>query len=222
LTVGLRPLEEGLHACASANPEIALFLEEKSASSLELLEDKLSFRLGQPLPSLSFEAPIGAEQIIIILNQGNPITNLSSQDINDLFSGKIMNWQEINGINRSVQIWIYPEGDDVGSIFDAVVFHGYIRSAETQIAPDPQAMLEAVAEDVGAIGYLPKAWMATSQNAQLVKQAKIDDGLMEMLHQPILALSTGRPGPAEETLLACLQGGQGQKAIIDLYEPWQP
>ncbi len=223
ITPGLRPLEKALHACALAHPEIALFLEETPASSLNIRDGRLGFRLGEPPGSAEFAAPLGSEEITVIVNPDNPAFGLSAQNLSDLFSGQITGWQELGAASLPVQAWIYPEGDEVRSLFDAAVLHGKGTTPLARLAPDPQAMLEAVSSDAGAIGYLPHAWLVFDENTHNVKKVRLEEGLTIALRQPVLALSAGQPVPAAaHTLLSCLQGDPGRQALREFYERWKP
>jgi hypothetical protein len=222
LTPALRPISAALHNCALVHPEIGLFLEETPASSLNLQDGKLGFQIGEPPSGPEVAAPIAEEEIVVILNPGNPSSQLSKQNLKDLFGGKITDWQELGTSSLSTQIWIYPNGDEVRSLFDEVVLQGESNSTWAMLAPDPEAMLEAVSMEPGAVGYLPRAWLGLPGNANKVKQAQLDEDLVISLRQPVLALSTSQPGPAARSLLTCLQGEQGQQDLKGFYEPWKP
>jgi len=48
--------------------------------------------------------PIALEPILILLNQANPVKDLSSQQVRDIFSGKIINWQEVGGKDQPIVV----------------------------------------------------------------------------------------------------------------------
>lgn len=41
--------------------------------------------------------PIGLEAFVFIVNVNNPVDNLSTENIKDIYSGKIINWSEVGG-----------------------------------------------------------------------------------------------------------------------------
>jgi hypothetical protein len=73
-------------------------------------------------------------------------------------------------------------------------------------------MIEAVSNDPGAIGYLPRSWMK-----ETVREMLLPVELMNSLRRPILALSAQAPIGPVLTLLNCLQGGEGLNAVLDRY-----
>ena len=48
--------------------------------------------------------PLALEPILILVNQSNPVNNLSKQQVRDIFAGKITNWQEVGGDDRPIAV----------------------------------------------------------------------------------------------------------------------
>lgn len=48
--------------------------------------------------------PLALEPILILVNQSNPVNNLSSQQVRDIFSGKITNWNEVGGNDQPIAV----------------------------------------------------------------------------------------------------------------------
>lgn len=48
--------------------------------------------------------PIGLEAFVFFVNKNNPIENLTSQQIKDIYACNITNWKDVGGVNRK----IYP------------------------------------------------------------------------------------------------------------------
>lgn len=46
--------------------------------------------------------PIGKEAFVFITNAKNPVKNLSSQQVKDIFTGKITNWNKVGGPNKII------------------------------------------------------------------------------------------------------------------------
>ena len=57
--------------------------------------------------------PIGRDALVFIVNDKNPIKNLSTQDLKDIYSGKITNWSELGG--EDVKIEAYQREFNSGS-----------------------------------------------------------------------------------------------------------
>lgn len=46
--------------------------------------------------------PIGYEAFVFIVNKNNPVDNLTAEQVRDIYSGKITNWSEVGGNNRTI------------------------------------------------------------------------------------------------------------------------
>ena len=48
--------------------------------------------------------PLALEPILILVNQSNPVNNLSRQQARDIFSGKITNWKQVGGNDKPIVV----------------------------------------------------------------------------------------------------------------------
>ena len=54
--------------------------------------------------------PIGLESFVFFVNSENPITELTTEQIQDIYSGRITNWKEVGGNDQSIRAFQRPEG----------------------------------------------------------------------------------------------------------------
>jgi phosphate transport system substrate-binding protein len=61
--------------------------------------------------------PIGHEAFIFFVNSQNPVTNLTTEDVRRIYSGQILNWNEIDGSDNggNNKIMAYQRPDESGS-----------------------------------------------------------------------------------------------------------
>jgi hypothetical protein len=207
------PVQEALHTCALAQPEIALLLTETTAPFLPVQSADLSLWFGPPPDTAGFAARLSDEQILVVVNPANPISKLTAHALRSIFNGENERWDELGGEKQPVQVWVYPEGDEISQVFQEEILAGRPFSSLGRLAPDPSAMLEAVSRDPAAIGLVPKAWLS-----QDVKPVLLDQDVQDSLRQPILALSGAEPQGAVREFLYCLQSGPGHKALSEHYQ----
>ena len=68
------------------------------------------------LRAMNFEieiAPIALDALVFVVNAGNPIDNLTQQQIQDIYTGRITNWNEIGG--DDVEIVPFQRNAEAGS-----------------------------------------------------------------------------------------------------------
>jgi hypothetical protein len=99
-----------------------------------------------------------------------------------------------------IQLWTYVNGDESNLLIEGAITGGLPITTLAKIAPDPNAMLQAVAADPTAIGYIPKPWVNAT-----VRKVEIDPTLQQALILPILSISTAEPQGAARAILGCLQ-----------------
>lgn len=54
--------------------------------------------------------PIGTEAFVFFVHKDNPITNLTTEQIKDIYSGKITNWKDVGGKNEKIAAFQRNEG----------------------------------------------------------------------------------------------------------------
>lgn len=205
LTPATRTWAPAIRACANTIPELRLLVEEYPASNLEV-DNGISIRLGIPnLQTPYFAAQIGKEQILIVVHPDNPLLELTSDALRQIFTGQVTTWDKfVASYPEPIQVWSYPTHDELHQIFTTALWHTNPPSILAYLAPDPAAMLEAISDNPGAVGYLPSSWLESSS----LSLVSIEAQLQEALRQPVLLLSAQEPQGLARNLISCLQAAQ--------------
>ncbi|WP_077927843.1 PstS family phosphate ABC transporter substrate-binding protein [Wohlfahrtiimonas populi] len=61
--------------------------------------------------------PIGQDAFVFFVNSNNPVNDLTTEQIRDIYSGKIKNWQELGGKNEAIRAFQRNEGSGSQSAF---------------------------------------------------------------------------------------------------------
>jgi hypothetical protein len=200
----LEPLVKALHSCAAAQTDVMITITEVPTPELDVNKVDLIFRLGGA-PGKAYSAVIRDQSIVFVVNSDNPVLALSTAQIHDLFTGRITTWDELGGKQQPIQVWVYPEAEDIRQVFDSAIFPGESLTTKALLAPDPQAMLDAVADDPAAIGYISETWLVQPREINQVRALDINPKLAELLRQPVLALSSAEPVGSLRQFLVCMQ-----------------
>lgn len=216
----LEPAAEALRICDQSEPEIALRVD--LFPSPEIPSGDLTLWLGTPpepftrQESGSFAALLGWEEIVAVVHGDNPLTTLSREAIAQLFEGKVNNWQELGGEDLEVSVWVFPEGNPAREAFDGAFLGGKDPTPSAWLAFTPQGMVNAIASDPGAIGYLPRAWIEYTQAEVAVVQV---NPRPETLFLPVVALMMDASDENLRRIIRCLQNGEGKHALAEWYSP---
>ncbi len=203
----LTPWAGKLGICASKQPDIAPYFMENPSPDQTIQVNEVVIQIGYS-PAITgtvYASQVGWEQIAVIVNNNNPTTRLSTEEIQAIFSGQGLTW--VDGSGDPIQVWVFPIGDPIRTIFTSAVMKGIRFTSQAMLAPDPVAMLDAIANDVNAIGFIPESILSTLDTtpAEKVHLIQLDPSLENTLHQPITALTVGEPQGVLRDLFICLE-----------------
>ena len=203
----LKPWADKITGCASSNPLIGLYFLQSPTLDANINNNDIALSLGEPVEMNGslYLSQMGWEQIMVIINQENDLSQLSTSELQAIFSGQTSNLE--NDAGQPLQVWVLPYGDPVRMLFDRAVLPSSRLSAEAMLAPDTEAMLEAISSDVGAIGYLPGSALSSSDPSLVaeIKVIQLEQSLQDELRSPVIAISLNEPKGLIRELLTCVQ-----------------
>ena len=83
--------------------------------------------------------PIGTEAFVFFVHKDNPITNLTTEQIKDIYSGKITNWKDVGGKNEKITAFQRNEGSGSQSMLKRFMGDTPITDAPTEMVNDLMA-----------------------------------------------------------------------------------
>jgi len=193
-TLATQPWLADVFACASRGTVIRVADTPADAD--------ISLRLGEPELLVKPAYQINTEEIVVVMNYARPLSELSLEQVRELFTGSVPNWNGINpewgeahaSKSGEVHVWVYSSGEDIQQVFDRLVLEGRLVTSQARLAVSPQQMHDEVANDESAIGFVPRRWFTTS----VFEEAVIPD-------IPVLAIANEEPQGAIQLIIACLQ-----------------
>lgn len=208
--LALQSWADELSGCANSDPLIGLYFMPLSGPKSDLQANEIMLELGDPSPqagSLDL-SQVGWEQLVVVVNQGNELSQLTDTELRAIFSGRTTKWN--NAAGQLIQVWVLPDGDPLRIIFDQAILPSQLLAPEARLAPDPNAMLEAISKDTAAIGYLPESIITTGESVQAakVKVIQLDEKLAGEFHLPVITATLSEPQGLMRELLACLTANQ--------------
>jgi phosphate transport system substrate-binding protein len=98
---------------------------------------------------------IARDGLAIVVHAGNPLDGLTTEQIADVFAGKITNWRELGGPDKEIHVITREEGSGTREAFQKLVMgkdRRIFRRAVTQESNG--AVHELVLHDPAAVGYM--------------------------------------------------------------------
>jgi phosphate transport system substrate-binding protein len=191
---------------------------------------------------------IGFDGIGILVNAGNPLTKITKQQIQDIYSGKITNWKDMGGPDAPIALASRTKGHAQVELFasyfgletqfdeDSVSYKKKGDAAFSAVKAKPgvnnEKMFAAVLENPGAISYIPIGFAQSRIEKGAPGKLLELDGIAATsasvenstypLTRPLLVATKGAPQGAVKEFIDFLTSDAGRKIVSDLdYIPAQ-
>lgn len=92
--------------------------------------------------------------VAVAVSPKNPVANLTAEQVQQIFAGKINNWKSVGGRDAAIHLYTRDEASGTREVFwEKLLKKGVIVETANVVASNG-AMKSAVAEDGDAIGYV--------------------------------------------------------------------
>ena len=118
--------------------------------------------------------PIGFSGTAVVVNAANPVTNLSKEQLRQIYAGEVTSWLDLGGTEPTIRAYIREPNAATRQTFEAFVFGGSVPTYGKNVIQqtEVEAMLTAVNSFRGAVG-IASAGTRTASDSR-VKMIKID------------------------------------------------
>lgn len=210
----LQYLSPAIQACSLQGNELHIILEEKPASEMGKTAADVSLRWGDIKIDPTVRVfRLGSDRLVFAVHKDNPLQALALEQASFLNKGGGSSWSEIlkefcpkctaseSFANQEVESWQYSPGEDVSLEIARIL--SLTQSGTMNrvwVAPNPQAVAEAITNNPAAVGWLPTRWLNNN-----LKELPLQGINPADLIIPVLALTPQEPVPVVREWLACLQ-----------------
>ncbi|HEX6291372.1 MAG TPA: phosphate ABC transporter substrate-binding protein [Herpetosiphonaceae bacterium] len=97
---------------------------------------------------------IARDALAIIVHPTNPIANLSTAQVRDIFTGRVSNWREVGGPDAPIDIVTREAGSGTYGAFEELVMEKELPAPRALRQGSNGAVRQLVAGDPDAIGYI--------------------------------------------------------------------
>lgn len=148
-----------------------IFVTEPSAEELQMAKDR----------NIELEViPIVKEAFVFLVNVENPISSLSSQQIRDIYKGKITNWKEVGGPDTEIIPYQREANSGSQTLMEQIVMKGLkiMEPPKKLIIEGMGELIESVAKydnSERALGYSVYYYAKSMYNRDTIKLIAIDE-----------------------------------------------
>jgi len=178
---------------------------------------------------------IAKDGLALIMHPSNPVENLSSEQIRDIYKGEITNWSQVGGKNAKIHIISREEGSGTRAAFEEMVMT--YKDSEGESVTDfisPKAIVQntngairqLVTDDANAIGYISLGLVDSEGELGLkpIKPLSIDGVAPTLenvrnqsygLYREFLFVMFGEPSKATSDFINYVLSAEGQQLLVD-------
>lgn len=172
--------------------------------------------------------PIGREAFVFFINSRNLIDDLSSEEIQGIYSGEFENWEELGGRNDEIRPFQRPEDSGSQTMFIKFMEEQEIQEPETEeMAGGMEGMIEEVASYrnyKNAIGYTFRFYSVEMVQNDKIKLLSIDGSEPSLenirtgeypLTSEFYAITAGTKNPNVQPFIEWMLSEEGQQLVED-------
>lgn len=159
---------------------------------------------------------VARDGIAMVVNPNNKVSNLTIDQIRDIFNGKITNWKEVGGDDAAITVVSREAGSGTRSSFEQIIKDVKLKN-DALIQDSNGTIRETVANDANSIGYLShglinsKIKPLTVNNEECTPES-ITAGKYTLV-RPIYLLTKGAPENEVKAFIDYILSAEGQKTI---------
>lgn len=120
------------------------------------------------------DTPIAYDGIAVIVSPANPVTGLTTKQLQAIFAGKITNWRAVGGEDRPIDLVNRDEASGTREAFSKLVMKGVPFDAAAAVLPGTGQVRDVVARAPGAIGYISYGFVKPRFTDVAVKALSVD------------------------------------------------
>ena len=168
-------------------------------------------------------APIAQDGIAIIVHPDSDLEDLSTEELRDIYQGRIDNWRRVGAKAGSITVYSRENGSGTRAEFERMVMGRRRITTLARVAISSENMITRVASTPGSIGYV-----SMSQVDERVKVVAIDDVLPTAqsvasnrypLRSTIFIVGQEEPEAFYRDFIGWIQSPQGQEIVAAQFTP---
>lgn len=116
------------------------------------------------------EYKVALDGLSVYVHASNPVEQLSLEQLEAIFTGKIRNWKQVGGKDEAIMVYSRENSSGTYEFFKEHVLKGRDFTASAQTLQGTAQVLQAVAAEPKAIGYGGAAYGAGAKHLKVSKE----------------------------------------------------
>ncbi len=164
-----------------------------------------------------FEIPVAYDGIAVIVNPQNPLKNLATETLRAIYSGKILSWKQLGGVDHRITTITREEGSGTRGAFEELAMEKVEIDPGCIVEDSNGSVRELVATDPYSIGYISLGLVNQQVKAValdgVVPSVKAIKAKRYRFFRPFLFLTRKRPQGLTLHFICYVLSPEGQKIL---------
>jgi len=118
------------------------------------------------------ETVIAFDALAVVVNPSNNVSQLTREQLEGIFTGKITNWKEVGGIDEKIVAYSRESSSGTYEFFKEHILHNKNYGSALLQMPATGAIIQSVSQTKGAIGYVGLAYVEKDVKALKISMDK--------------------------------------------------
>jgi phosphate transport system substrate-binding protein len=165
---------------------------------------------------------IGSYSVSVIVNSNCPVTNLSRDQVRDIFMGTIKNWKEVGGPDSPINKYVRDPKSGTYLGFRELAMENKDYAGDCKTATNYEGIAEMVSKDPAGIGYCNFSLMkrpgvrAVAIRGVTPDNLSVNEGRYPFCRVLRLYTNKQKETPATLDFIQYVQGPKGQQVLEQL------
>jgi phosphate transport system substrate-binding protein len=189
------------------------------ANSSRAIKQDESAKVRERFSTAPTETPVAQDGVAIYVNEANPVSQLTADQLKAIYLGDVTSWKEVGGADAPIVLYSRENSSGTYVFFKEHVLGNEDFDARAQTLPGTAAVVNAVSKERNGIGYGGSAYakgvkelkiVAKDGQAYLPSAENVKSGKYP-LARPLFMYTRAKPsGEVKEFIDFCLSpAGQG-------------
>lgn len=162
------------------------------------------------------EIPVALDGLAVVVNPKNPISQLTMDQLAQIFSGAVKNWKDIGGPDMQIVVLSREVNSGTHVYFkEHVLRHGNPNGKEefapsALLMPSSQAIADEVSQNTAAIGYYGMGYISAKEKAIAIAKDAASPYV-----EPTVDNVVNKTYPISRPLYIVTKGQQSQGTVAD-------
>ena len=158
---------------------------------------------------------VAKDGIAVVINPANSVDNLSLEDIKEIYTGKVTNWNELGGDNEEIVVVSRDSSSGTFEVFGEIALEGARVAPSALKQASNGAVASVVAETEGAIGYVGLGYLSDDLKAVKVNGTKPSNKTVASgqfpIARPLFMFTDGWPEGLTNKFISFILSEKGQE-----------